>query len=297
MKYSNPLAPGQKENAKHGEVLFPVQKYITKLTSEYPVMTTHWHEEAEFTVITKGTGIYQIDLTEYEVKEGDIIFIPPLLLHAASLDNRSPKLHSETYVFHMSFLGGNAADICSTRYLTPLINHDFSMPCLITAPHPAYMPLFKCFRQIALLYKEQEFGYELALKSLLLQSVFLLLPYSDRTPSAGSNPSSDKLKIVLDYVSIHYADTILVSDLAGLCYFSEYHFMRFFKKHMHMTCMQYINNVRLEKSVEQFEHGNTSILDVSLSVGFHNLSYFHRAFKKKYHMTPRSFIQKLEQFQ
>lgn len=42
MKYSNPLAPGQKENAKHGEVLFPVQKYITKLTSEYPVMTTHW---------------------------------------------------------------------------------------------------------------------------------------------------------------------------------------------------------------------------------------------------------------
>ena len=185
----------------------------------------------------------------------------------------------------MSFLGGNAADICSTRYLTPLINHDFSMPCLITAQHPAYMPLFKCFRQIALLYKEQEFGYELALKSLLLQSVFLLLPYSDRTPSAGSNPSSDKLKIVLDYVSIHYADTILVSDLAGLCYFSEYHFM------------QYINNVRLEKSVEQFEHGNSSILDVSLSVGFHNLSYFHRAFKKKYHMTPRSFIQKLEQFQ
>ena len=197
----------------------------------------------------------------------------------------------------MSFLGGNADDICSTRYLTPLINHDFSMPCLITAQHPAYMPLFKCFRQIALLYKEQEFGYELALKSLLLQSVFLLLPYSDRTPSAGSNPSSDKLKIVLDYVSIHYADTIPVSDLAGLCYFSEYHFMRFFKKHMHMTCMQYINNVRLEKSVEQFEHGNTSILDVSLSVGFHNLSYFHRAFKKKYHMTSRSFIQKLEQFQ
>ena len=64
-----------------------------------------------------------------------------------------------------------------------------------------------------------------------------------------------------------------------------------------MTCMQYINNIRLEKSVEQFEHGNTSILDVSLSVGFHNLSYFHRAFKKKYRMTSRSFIQKLEQFQ
>ncbi|MBP8690502.1 MAG: helix-turn-helix domain-containing protein, partial [Mediterraneibacter sp.] len=44
---------------------------------------------------------------------------------------------------------------------------------------------------------------------------------------------------------------------------------------------------------ELFEHGETSILEVSLSVGFHNLSYFHRAFKAKYHMTPLSFIKRL----
>ena len=59
---------------------------------------------------------------------------------------------------------------------------------------------------------------------------------------------------------------------------------------MNMTCVEYVNNVRLEKAVELFEQGNTSILEVSLSVGFHNLSYFHRAFKNKYGMTPRSFI-------
>jgi AraC-like DNA-binding protein len=52
--------------------------------------------------------------------------------------------------------------------------------------------------------------------------------------------------------------------------------------------------MRLEKAVELFEKGNTSILDVSLSVGFHNLSYFHRAFKKKYHMTPLSFINEIK---
>lgn len=49
---------------------------------------------------------------------------------------------------------------------------------------------------------------------------------------------------------------------------------------MNMTCIEYINNVRLEKAVEMFEHGNTSIMDVSMSVGYNNLSYFHRAFKK-----------------
>ena len=33
MKNNNPPALGQKENAKHGEVFFPVQKYITRLAA------------------------------------------------------------------------------------------------------------------------------------------------------------------------------------------------------------------------------------------------------------------------
>lgn len=294
MKKLHSLALEQKEDTKHGESFFPVQKYITRLASDYPVFTTHWHEEAELTLITKGNCFYQIDLVDYAVKEGDILFIPPLLLHSISL-NTSEEIFSETYVFHINFLGGNSTDICSTRYLTPLINQEFSMPCLITPEHPAYASLRRIFGQINSLYSETVPGYELALKSLLLQVIFLLLQYSERNSSSDTGTSSDKLKQVLDYIELHYAETLTVSDLAKLCYFSDYHFMRFFKKHMNMTCVEYINNLRLEKSVELFEQGNSSILDVSLSVGFHNLSYFHKVFKRKYHMTPKAFLKQLEQ--
>lgn len=116
--------------------------------------------------------------------------------------------------------------------------------------------------------------------------------YPVETPDSGT--PSDMLKKVLDYIELNYSDVITVSELADICNFSDYHFMRFFKKYMNMTCIEYINNMRLEKAVELFEKGNTSILDVSLSVGFHNLSYFHRAFKKKYHMTPLSFINEIK---
>ena len=98
---------------------------------------------------------------------------------------------------------------------------------------------------------------------------------------------------MLDYLELHYAEPVTVAQLAQLCYFSPYHFMRFFKKHMNMTCTEYINTLRLEKAVAQFEEGNTSILEVSTAVGFHNLSYFHKLFKKKYRMTPLSFIRAL----
>lgn len=292
MKKLHSLALEQKEDAKHGESFFPLQKYHTILNENFPVITTHWHEEAEFTMITEGSGLYQVNLVDYTVEAGDLLFIPPLILHSIT---RDPNLdfYSETYVFHMNFLGGNSTDICSTRYLTPLANQKFTMPYLIRKDHPAYNSLRKIFGQINSLYNSAAIGYELAMKALFLQIIFLLLQYSEKNLSSDTGTPSDKLKLVLDYIELHYAESLTVSELAKLCYFSDYHFMRFFKKHMSMTCMEYINNLRLEKSVELFEQGNSSILDVSLSVGFHNLSYFHRAFKKKYHMTPLSFLKQL----
>ena len=98
------LALDQKENAKHGETLFPMQKYITRLAADYPVVSMHWHEEAELTLITKGDCTYQIDFVTYEAKKGDILFVPPLLLHSISR-RTSDEFFSETYVFHMNFFG------------------------------------------------------------------------------------------------------------------------------------------------------------------------------------------------
>lgn len=335
MKRLHTLAIEQKEDTKHGEAIFPVQKYNTILSSVDNVVTTHWHEETEFTLITQGQADYQIDLTTYPVKEGDLLFIPPLVLHAISPRNNSalptkaaagavsepaseptnelpygqttipcsntpapilspPLFTSESYVFHMNFLGGNSTDICSARYLTPLANQKFTMPYLISQSHPAYADLRKLFHQIHTLCDEATFGYELSLKAHFLQAIFLMLQYSEQTREPDNSALSDKLKLVLDYIELHYAENLSVSKLAGLVYFSEYHFMRFFKKHMNMTCVEYINAFRLEKAVKLFEQGNTSILDVSLSVGFHNLSYFYKLFKRKYQMTPKAFLKELK---
>ncbi len=59
-----------------------------------------------------------------------------------------------------------------------------------------------------------------------------------------------KLKTVLEYIDAHYAEELSISALASLCYFSEYHFMRFFKRFMGTSCLNYIKNLRLEKAAE-----------------------------------------------
>ena len=62
MKEISAPAPEQKEKAKHGEQMFPLQQYITELSDSYPAVTAHWHEEAEFTLIEEGSCVYQAHL-------------------------------------------------------------------------------------------------------------------------------------------------------------------------------------------------------------------------------------------
>ena len=48
------LLPQQKENARHGESGFPIQRYRTTLHATYQDVPPHWHEEAELTLIVRG---------------------------------------------------------------------------------------------------------------------------------------------------------------------------------------------------------------------------------------------------
>ena len=51
-----------------------------------------------------------------ETEEGDILFVPPLFLHSITLGNNK-KVSSETYVFHLKFLGGN----CIMKIQNPVL--------------------------------------------------------------------------------------------------------------------------------------------------------------------------------
>lgn len=285
------LALEQKENTRHGEQMFPLKKYLTRLNLDFPAVMPHWHEEAEFTMITGGSCLYRIHLETYHANPGDLLFIPPLMLH--SIENTSSlSMRSETYVFHLNFLGANAGDICTARYFAPMGNQEFILPFLISKEHPAYPSLMKIFCAISQTYQSRPFGYELMLRSLFLELLVSLLPYrrTEKNVPPLQTEHSEKLKTVLEYIGRHYSEDLSIGDLASLCYFSEYHFMRFFKKHVGMTCLNYIKNLRLEKAAALLLAGEGSPLEVSLAAGFNNLSYFHREFKKKYGMTPREFI-------
>ena len=65
--------------------------------------------------------------------------------------------------------------------------------------------------------------------------------------------------------------------------------MKFFKKHIGMTSVEYINNYRLERSAYLLSSTDKSIMEISMDVGFNSVSYFNKLFKIKYKLTPKEF--------
>ena len=286
-----------KENKNHGDFNILLSTYKGEITDSFPHVVLHWHKEIEMTLILRGKAEYKIDFTTYQVKEGDIVIISPESLHAINKIS-GYQMEWTTIIFSLDLLKSHLTDGCSLNYISPLLNKSYKLPVIINAESSGYEKIYSIIKNIIFTYDKKDIAYELELKSMLFSLFANLYKYNyvhkENTHNELTDYIQNKMKTVLNYVQENFNRDMSIEEIAKLCNFSEYHFMRFFKKHMNMTCVEYVNNVRLEKAVELFEQGNTSILEVSLSVGFHNLSYFHRAFKNKYGMTPRSFIKELK---
>lgn len=298
MEYTgHTLTENLKEKATHGDIFLPLRRYTSELTPLHPSVPLHWHEELEFARIMEGCARYQIGQQDFTVQEGDLLLIQPHMLHSAAQIDRT-YMRSETFVFHMNFLAGSAADACSFKYFTPLAKGTLFLPNRLSCSHPHYEAVDKVFKQIYDCYEKQDYGYELALKTyffdlfrLLFQNGLVASP--ERTDSSFSH--SEKLKKILQYIQLHFAEELSVAGLAEFCHLSPYYFMHFFKENTGMTFVEYLNSYRLRQAAMMLEKGDYSIIDAALGCGFNNISYFHKKFREYYGMTPKMFIQSARQ--
>lgn len=281
-----------KENTTHGDFILPFSIYKGTISPSFPSIATHWHEEIEVIIVLDGSCNYRINLDSFLINKGDILIIGSQSLHSlTSIPNKNMTWAS--FVFNINMLKSSSTDGALLKYIAPLLNHEHQLPIILKDNIDCYSKIFDVIEDIIYCYYEKDIAYELELKSLLFK-FFSLLYKNDLIKKHQSKNNltintTDKIKLVLNYINDHYSEDISINTLAELCEYSEYHFMRFFKKHIGLTCVQYINNLRLEKSSILLTSTNNAIMDVSLEVGFDNLSYFNKLFKRKYNLTPKEF--------
>lgn len=57
---------------------------------------------------------------------------------------------------------------------------------------------------------------------------------------------NDALRVIISYVTEHYPEKITLNDISARIGFSKEYFCRFFKQHMGITFLQYLNELKIE---------------------------------------------------
>lgn len=93
---------------------------------------------------------------------------------------------------------------------------------------------------------------------------------------------------------INYIEENLKSDmdnalLARVAGYSEYHFLRIFRKVVHLTPADYIRKRRISEIVRCMEKDSRPISEIAFEYGFNSKENFVRAFKAEHHILPTEF--------
>lgn len=295
-KYTNEEILSLKEAVQHGDFLLPFDIYRTRMPEYFNSFPMHWHDELEIVYVKGGRVEFNIDLDTYVAEENDIVLVPPCVLHSFK-QYMGKNADMLTMMFNMNMLSNSMADACSIKYFTPLYEGRLSVPYIIGANHSSYEKIRRIFLSIVDSYNKKNEFYELAIKAGLYELLYLLFSECfekiDYEETLKSNTTKN-IKIVLDYISENYMNPITVEDLAKSANLSKHYFMRFFKKYMGTTCIEYINDYRLNIATNMLVTTNAQITEIATSIGITNLSYFNRIFKKKYNITPKEYRKSFE---
>lgn len=132
---------------------------------------------------------------------------------------------------------------------------------------------------------------------VLISGITLL--FGEKMAAIQSNPEelfdancfSGCIHKVINYINEHYNEPWNVKMLADIAYVTPEHLCRNFKKHIGMTIGNYINGLKIEKSIADLINTDNSIEQISLKHGFNNPKPYYTNFQKLYHMTPMQYRQ------
>lgn len=111
---------------------------------------------------------------------------------------------------------------------------------------------------------------------------------------AGARPAPPpvaeqrRLREVADLIDARPAETLSLSEMAGMAGLSRYHFIRAFRAATGETPRQYQIAARLRAAADRLADTCAPITEIALDVGFNDISHFNATFRQAFGMSPRT---------
>lgn len=243
-----------------------------------------------FVFIIGGNASFCIENNYYDVSAGDILIIPANILYSARTNN-----FCEYYFFHFS------GEIKKADILPDLnvINNSFSFYLQNCRREQIYFDL-KSSDKIAFdkIYAEiinciEYRSYSTYCGRLLIDTEFLkIMLILGEIAEKKHIYIPYTLEKMIIYIRKNLTKPIGLSDVSSQCSVSSPYAARLFKKHLNMTATEYINGEKLFYACELIKNTSMNISEVADYLGYCDVFYFSRLFKRKFGKSPSKYISK-----
>lgn len=115
-----------------------------------------------------------------------------------------------------------------------------------------------------------------------------LMNYTDKVTAGKDYLEQEIMLQVLRYIEENYKEGEL-SELAYSMNYDLYWISKMIKKLTGKNYTELVQTKRLSQAAYLLQYTALTIVDISLSVGYDNISYFYRIFKQRYGVSPKQF--------
>lgn len=140
---------------------------------------------------------------------------------------------------------------------------------------------------------EKDFGHgDLVVIAELIEGHIRTLLERYSQPGTPINTLNENIK---SYIDSNLEFDISITQISEIFHYNKAYLGRMFKKENNITISEYINLQRIEAAKELLLHSSETVINISNKVGFNNVTYFNKLFKKVMHISPSQYRSKNKQ--
>ena len=243
----------------------------------------------EIVEVLRGDVKIQIGTERLEASVGDFIYVPPTLVFRADAISDSASLRG--MIFDISILEANMENFDSEVFYMFYLQSK-NKATIFKSGHTVYDALARYMQESSDEYTAKDLCYKLPIRANIYLMMTALLRYY-----CTSRTESDKmiyhnvlrLRLVMEYISVHFCEKIYIEKLADMINVSADYFTKMFKDTIGKTPIEYINGLRVNESMRQLAQTENSMAEIADSIGFCNPNYFHKIFKQYMDVSPLAY--------
>lgn len=258
---------------------------VFRFISFYPFETygPHKHLRIEINHVKKGNCILYLDNESINFVEGDTMII---------LSN----------VNHTFEAGSSGTTLMQLEFLPEIFSgFDLNFPNCIDGTSPNSISLFseenkliKIVNNIGIMRVVQRIVNELEGKNsyyqylvVMFYAELMVLIYRYMDENYLPVCQNDALKKAISFIRFNFHQDISINDVAAYAGISERYLRSLFLQYLNFSPLDYLNQIRINKSIELLRNTELSVKEVSFQCGFQSPQYFSRIFKQRTGISPR----------